>query len=287
MMEGKIMANIAIVTDSTAAITPELAAEYNITVIPLTVIFGQDSYKENIDIHTDQFFQLLSSTSNLPTTSQPSVGEIAQAFERLIATHDHVISIMLSAGLSGTCASAITAANMVGGDAITVIDSEITSLPMKQMVIGAAKMAKEGKPKDEIIQYVAREVKTAKAYFVVDTLEHLHRGGRIGGAAALFGSLLQIKPILTVREGKIDLFEKIRTKRKAIDRMFELVHQDKDPADNRIGVIHTQRPEEAEELKARVLEEFPGAIVEVDQLSPVISTHVGPGILALFYYSKA
>jgi DegV family protein with EDD domain len=279
------MARIAIVTDSTAAISPELAEAYNITIIPLTVNFGQHTYKEGLDIHTESFFRMLEEASELPTTSQPSVGDAIQAFERLSATHDHVIGIFLSAGLSGTYSSALTAANMVGGD-ITILDSEITSLPMKNMVIGAAKMAQEGKTKDEIVAFVKREIQTAKAFFVVDTLDHLHRGGRIGGAAALFGSLLQIKPILTVREGKIDLLEKVRTKRKAIDRMFELVKQDKNPDDKRIGVIHTERPQEAEELRMRVLEEFPDAIVEVDQLSPVISTHVGPGILALFYYKK-
>ncbi|UOF91421.1 DegV family protein [Fodinisporobacter ferrooxydans] len=279
------MAKIAIVTDSTAAIPPEVAQELNIFILPLVVNLGEDSFKEGIDIHTDQFFQLLESAPILPTTSQPAVGDMIQTFEKALAAHDQVIAVLLSSGLSGTYASAVTAANMVGGD-ITVIDSQITSEPMARMAIEAATMARDGKNKEEILAHVERLIRTAKAFFVVDQLDHLHRGGRIGGAAALFGSLLQIKPILTVQDGKIELFEKVRTKRKALDRIIELVKQNIDPDHLQINVIHTRRLEEAQQLEQRVSEEFPGAITEIHELSPVISTHVGPGILALFYYQR-
>jgi DegV family protein with EDD domain len=163
------------------------------------VNFGQESYKEGVDIVAAQFYPRLAAEKNLPTTSQPAVGELAMMFEKLLETHDSVLAILLSSGLSGTANSAETAARMVTGD-ITIIDSKITASGQAEQVLLACELVEQGVPKDEIIERVVALRDSVGAYFVVDSLDHLHRGGRVSGISAAIGSLLQLKPVLTVIE---------------------------------------------------------------------------------------
>ncbi|GAX88890.1 DegV family protein [Effusibacillus lacus] len=281
------MAKIAIVTDSTAHLSDDYIERHQITVVPLSVNFGTESRREGIEIRADEFYQMLPGLKELPTTSQPAVGEFVQAFEKLLETHDSIIGAFLSANLSGTFSTARTAAGMVEGD-ITVIDSKITSFPLESMIREAVEMRDAGKSKEEIaarLQYIADN---NRGYFVVDSLNHLHKGGRISGVSALLGSLLQVKPIIHVtRDGKLDLFDKVRTQRKALDRIVELFRADKEAKPgqpSRFSVVYTDRPEEAKQFQERIGNEFPDLDPQLTQLSPVIGTHVGPGMLAITYY---
>lgn len=281
------MGKIAIVTDSTAYLPQDTIHKYDITVIPLAVNFGQESYKEGVEIVSDQFYARMASEKALPTTSQPAVGEAVQAFERLAQTHDSIIGIFLSEGLSGTANSAETAARMVGGD-ITVIDSKMTSAGQAHLVLTACQMREDGASKEEIVDKMLTIREQLDAYFIVDSLDHLHRGGRIGGISAAIGSLLQIKPILTCKGGKLDLYEKVRTRKKAIARVYELVRESK-YADQplEINVIYTDNREDAQVFLEQTKAEFPEAKINSYQMGPVIGTHVGPGLLALIFYPQA
>lgn len=277
------MSKIAIVTDSTAYLPIDTVHKYSINVIPLTVNFGQESYKEGVDIIADQFYARLASVKTLPTTSQMAVGELVVTFEKLLETHDAVIAIFLSSGLSGTVNSAETAARMVGGD-ITIIDSKITASGQAEMVLTACRLVEEGVPQQEIIDQLMKLRDGIRAFFVVDSLEHLHRGGRVSGVSAAIGSLLQVKPVLTVNDGRLELFEKVRTRRKALARVIELVKGTLEPGKElHICVVYAHNVEDAKLFREQVEAEFPQARVDMSELGPVIGTHVGPGLLALIY----
>lgn len=280
------MRSLAIVTDSTAYLPHEWAEQNEVTVVPLTVHFGEQSYKEGVDIHADQFYERLASDLDLPTTSQPSVGQFVQTFEELLRTHDQVLAIIFSSGLSGTFQTAKAAAQMVEGN-VTVIDSRITSVGLAEMVAEAVRMRDRGHRAEEIVPHIQQMIKGMHAYFIVDSLDHLHRGGRLSKAAALIGSLLQIKPILTINlEGKLDVFEKVRTKRKAIDRILELLREETSAEEKvRLGVVYAANREDGEGLRHRIEKEFPYVETSLHELGPVIGTHTGPGILAIVFYA--
>ncbi|KEO84056.1 DegV family protein [Tumebacillus flagellatus] len=277
------MSKIALVTDSAAYLPLDILEQYNITVVPLMVNFGNDSYREGFDITSDDFYVRLASEKALPTTSQPVVGELVTNFERLLKTHDSVIAVLLSSGLSGTVNSAETAARMVGGD-ISVIDSKITAWGQAYMVLEAAKLREEGLSKDEIVSRLLQLRDQIGAYFVVDSLEHLHRGGRVSGVSAMLGSLLQVKPVLRVNDGKLEMFEKVRTRKKALARVIELMHE-KVGTDGKLhaSVVYSDVKADGEAFLAQMQDAFPEAQLELTQLGPVIGTHVGPGLLAVIY----
>jgi DegV family protein with EDD domain len=281
------MSKIALVTDSTAYLPDEFVQQHEITVVPLSVNFGSVTRREGVDLGTREFFDMLPTVKELPSTSQPAVGEFVQAFERLTASHDSVIGMFLSAGLSGTYNAALTAANMVDGD-ITIIDSRLTSHFLASMVREAVAMRDAGNSKEEIVARMQHMIENRGAYFIVDSLEHLHRGGRISGVSALVGSLLQVKPILYVTpEGKLDALEKVRTRKKALDRVLELFREDKAKHAGqpiRLAVVYTNNLDDAKEFQGRIRQEFPDVEPDLSELGPVIGTHVGPGILAIVYY---
>jgi len=278
------MSKIAIVTDSTASLPSALIQKYGITVVPLMVTFGEESHKDGVTLHADEFYKRIVAEKSLPMTSQPAVGEVVEAFERLLQSHDSIIGIFLSSELSGTASSAETAARMVGGD-ITVIDSKITVSGQAYLVQQACEMIEEGLTKQQIVDRLLSLREDIKAYFVVDSLEHLHRGGRISGVSAMLGTLLQVKPILTVKEGRLELFEKVRTRKKAFARVFELIRENTDPRKPlTISVVYTDSITDAQALEEQVKQEFPTATTYLSQLGPVIGTHVGPGMMGLLFY---
>lgn len=279
------MNSIAFVTDSTACLTREQEQEYGIHVVPLTMIFNGTSYREGRDISPDQFYEKLKATKDFPKTSQPAPGEFVEVFEALQQSHDTVLGLFVSEKLSGTINSARQAAQMVGGD-IRIVDSGITSYGMAGPLLDGVHLARQGGTAEDVLQLWESELATMHAYFVVDTLEMLQRGGRIGGAAAAFGSLLQIKPILTIRDGKIDLFEKIRTHRRAMERILSLADESFGTDRSwRVGVVHADREKDAIALKEQLEARYPKVRFEVTELGPVVGCHAGPGVLALLYYS--
>lgn len=277
---------IAFVTDSTAYLTHEQIQKHNITVVPLSVIFGDRAYREGFDITTDEFYPRLAASKTLPTTSQPPVGEFADAFEKLLKDHDTVMALLLSDKLSGTYRSAQTAAQMVGGD-IRVVDSGIASYGIAGPLLDGVELAAQGGSAEEVMQLWDTELKSGRALFVVDTLEQLHRGGRIGGAAAAFGALLQIKPILTIDDGRIALYDKVRTHRRAMERILSEFDAAASGGERlQVGVVHSQRTEDAIRLRDDLVARYPNIRTDISELGPVIGTHTGAGVLALIYYPR-
>ncbi len=228
------MSKIRVVTDSTADLTPELVERYGITVVPLTVFADGKAYKDKIDITNEEFYALLQSSKELPTTSQPSPAAFADVYRQLAAEGaEQIISIHISTALSGTYQSSVLAAGLVAQE-VTVhnVDSKIATMGLGLLVIAAARMVEVGDSADNILQVLDEIVKKQRLYFLLDSLDNLHKGGRIGKASHLFGSLLNIKPVLCFTDGVINVQDKVRGNKdnKALERLIEILLEKIDPS---------------------------------------------------------
>ncbi|MEM9777463.1 MAG: DegV family protein, partial [Chloroflexota bacterium] len=212
-------AKVAVVTDSTSCLTPELIEKYNIHVIPLLVNWDEESLKDGVDITPDQFYTRLSKSSSMPATSQPSAGEFVELYEKVAETAESIVSLHISSELSGTYQSALAAQGMVEVP-VELVDSRTTATPLGMMVVEAAKAVENGATAAEAADAAKALIGNAQIFFLVDTLEFLHRGGRIGGARRLIGSILNVKPILTIDDGKVESHASVRTKKKAMSAMI-------------------------------------------------------------------
>ncbi len=284
------MSNIALVTDSTAYLSPQLRERYGVSVVPLYVHFGVKTYREGINLDTATFYYLLRASSELPTTSQPSIGEFIRLYRRLAERFDAIISIHISSGISGTVTAAAMASRTIMEEMshpprIYVIDSRITSVGLALLITAAGRAVEAGHPADEVVAEVQALAERLRVVFAVDTLTYLHRGGRIGGAAALLGSMLQIRPLLYFRDGKIDLLEKARTTRRARQRMLELATQWAGDKPIHAAVVHADAPQAAEQLRAYLAKHLDCRELFVLEFSPVIATHVGPGTTGVALYT--
>jgi DegV family protein with EDD domain len=282
------MANkkVAILTDSTAYLPDSLVQEFGIEVIPLNVIWEGTSYLDNVDISSDEFYTRLQTAKELPTTSQPSVGMFKEYFDRLATEAEGVVAVMISEKLSGTIASAIGAKAQMGGFPIEIVDSKMTSAGLALTVIEAAKFARDGKDL-AAVSTRAREVsEKMKMMFLVDTLEFLHKGGRIGGAKRFVGSMLSVKPILHILDGAIDTLDSVRTKKKALAAMLEIAGEDIGKQEGKLhaGIFHGLAEEEGRKILGQVEEMFSPESVMFSGLSPVIGTHTGPGAIGIAYF---
>lgn len=280
------MSKVALVTDSTAYIPDALVKEYGITVAPQVLIWGEETFRDGIDILPEQFYRRLSSATVMPTTSQVSILHMKEAFEKLLAEGYEVLGIFISSHLSGTMHSALQAREMLpkASSKISIIDSGSTSMAMGFQVLTVARAARSGSSLSECLEIAEQTRFHTGVYFVVDTLEFLRRGGRIGGAQALLGSALNIKPILTLEDGRIESVEKVRTKGKAIERLVDLIEAgvaSRSPV--RLATLHANAEGEARqalETASRRLNPVEGILASV---SPVIGTHTGPGTVGLAF----
>ncbi len=282
------MAQVGIVTDSTAYLPPERGEELKVEVVPLIVNFGDESFKEGEVYNNKEFYEKLRRASVFPTTSQPSVGDFLEVYKRWAARAESIISIHISGGISGTVRSARTAAQMLPDADITVVDSMMTSIGLYFVVDAAARAALLGLGKDEVLRVTNYVMEHMTLLFFPGTLEYLRRGGRIGGAAALIGTVLQVKPILYFnrqKDGIIDVYEKVRTKERAIKRLLEELDKafQVNP-DLKIGIVHVDAPEEGQVLYDRVRSLYRGLNPELCEVGPVIGAHVGPGTLGICFY---
>ncbi|QHT61816.1 DegV family protein [Paenibacillus lycopersici] len=280
------MSGIKIVTDSTADIPKRVREQLGIEMVPLKVMFGEESYLDGVSITNDQFYGRLASAASLPTTSQPSPGEFTEVYEKLQKKfpRSSIISIHLASALSGTYQSAILGSSMMEepGD-VTVIDSKSVSYGLGMLAVKAAEMAVAGATKDEILAAIEAIQKDMRMYFLVDTLEYLQKGGRIGRAAALFGSILNIKPILKVdRDGVVSPVDKVRGTKKAMQRIIDLFKEDfgGEMIDMTVGWTH--KSELALELAALAQSQLNVRNIRQTDIGAVIGTHAGPGAAALF-----
>ena len=285
------MGRIAFVTDSTTGLPADQVEKYRVTVVPLQVIFGTESFRDGVDLTQDQFFERLKSSKTLPTTSQPAVADFEIPYRRLLDDPDvdSVISVHLSARLpSGTYSNAVQAAERVGAGSpkkITVIDSHTIYMAAGFMVINGARAAEQGKSHDEVVKLIEEMRPKTRLLVLVDTLEYLQRGGRIGGAQALLGGILNIKPILHLHEGRVEPLERVRTRRKAMERLVEIGAGDTKGKPCQVCVGHAQAEEDAKTLSRMIREKMNVAEEFSSDLGPVISTHTGPGVLGFVYYT--
>jgi DegV family protein with EDD domain len=276
----------AVITDSTAYIPKELREKWNIHMISLNVIFNNEAYQEEVDITAAQFYQQVKD-SELPTTSQPPIGQFVELYERLSKDYDAVISIHLSSGISGTFAGAVTASTMVESIKVYPFDSEISCMPQGFYAVEAAKMAQNGEEATAIMSRLEELKKTARAYFMVDDLSHLQRGGRLSSAQAIIGSLLQVKPLLHFENKVIVPFEKIRTRKKAMKRIVDLLGEDAASGEPyQAVIIHANREEEALEWKSELETLYPNVEFLISYFGPVIGTHLGEGAMGLGWMRK-
>ncbi len=280
------MRKVAIVTDSTAYIPKDLLGQYAVTVVPQVLIWGEKTYEDGIDIQPNEFYQKLATAKVMPTTSQVSVPNMQKAFNDLLEQGCDVLGIFLSAKLSGTMQSAIQGRELLEKDKehVEIIDSNTTAMSLGFQVLTVARAAAQGASIAECKALAEKVRAHTGVYFVVDTLEFLHRGGRIGGAQRLLGTALNLKPLLTVQDGKVEAVERIRTKAKAVERLIEIVGEQtagKKPV--RVATLHANAEAEAREILSRVANLTNATESVFTSVSPVVGTHTGPGTVGIAY----
>jgi len=281
------MSKIAIVTDSTAYLPKAFVESHNIRVVPLKIHWDGASFEDGIDITPSEFYERLAKSSTIPTTSQPPVDEFLQIYEELAADHDGIIVPLISSGISGSVSSATTAASMFSKIPVEVIDTHSTAAGLALVDIAVAEAAADGKDLAAIKNLARAIVQRLDAFFVVDTLKYLHKGGRIGGASRYFGTALDIKPILYLdNDGKIDALERVRTKRRAMAKLLQLAIDKATGKPVHVGIMHADALDDATKLQSQLRSQLDCRQSEIYQLSPVIGTHVGPGCLGIAIYTE-
>lgn len=280
------MSKFAIVTDSTAYLPAELTKKYNITVAPQVLIWGEETFRDGVDIQPDEFYSRLKTAKVMPSTSQVSPATMQSIFQGLVDQGMDVLGIFISSKLSGTLQSAIQAKSMMeaAGEKVTLVDSQATAMALGFQALAAARAMEAGASLQECAAFTEKAHERTGVFFAVDTLEFLHRGGRIGGAQRFIGSALNLKPILALKEGKVEGVDRIRTKSKAHDRILELVsEQAKGKPNIRLATLHANAADDAKKLLERAAAEFSPVETVFTELSPVVGTHAGPGTVGLAF----
>lgn len=279
------MSKVAIVTDSTADLAAETTLNLDITVVPLKVILGQEVYRDGVDIDPLTFYRRLAA-GETATTSQPSPGEFEAAYRRLLAERKSIVSIHISRDLSGTVNAAEAARALLPDADITVVDSRLVAAALGLVVQAAAQAAKEGETREGVLIAAKRIMQSIRVLFCVESLEHLRRGGRIGKAQALLGTILNINPILALKDGIIHPFERVRGRRVALRRLAEIaIHE----AGNRpvvCQVLHGNNEEAADALTGLLTGLPPGSILDKGMVGPVVGAHAGPGVFGLAFHPR-
>jgi DegV family protein with EDD domain len=270
-------ARFRVVTDSTSDVPPEWRERFGITVVPLTVSFGTDSFADGIDITNDEFFERLKKADRLPTTAAPSPGAFADTYRRLSAECDGVISIHLSSTLSATAQAATVGAQSVEGFPVHVVDSR--SLTM--CVAFLCRVAAGSASLEDAMRQVEERVPRQRVLALLDTLRYVEMGGRVNRAQAMIGTMLDLKPILALTDGEIRGIARVRTRARAFPRLIELLRRDA-PVEH-LAVMHAQAADDAERLRHQLVQELPDLEIEIGQIGAVLGTHTGPGALGLTY----
>jgi DegV family protein with EDD domain len=278
---------IAVVTDSTAYIPEANLGGLKIPVIPLWLIWGDEKFRDGVDIDPAEFYRRLPSSRAFPTTSQPSRGEFEQFFQQAGASADAVVGVFISSKLSATVTNASLAAGDMAGPEVRVVDSLSTSMGLGFAALAAARAASEGKSLDDVVAAAESVRDRAQVIFVPDTLEFLHRGGRIGGAKRLFGTALNIKPLLHLHDGAVEPLASVRTKKRALATLLST-------AQERVGngriaeaaVIHAACAEAARAVGENVKKRFGLTSISIADMSPVIGAHAGPGTIGLAFHTE-
>ncbi len=276
---------VKIVTDSTADIPSSLVKELDIQVVPQVIVFGDKTYRDRIDLTIDDFYQKLLHESTYPHTSQPTPQDFVDVFNGLCKEKpDGIVAILLSTKLSGTVNSAQQAKKIVKSDCpIHIIDSKMVAMGLGMIVIAAAKMAKAGKSENEITDAVKKMIPNTKLLVLFDTLEFLAKGGRIGKVKSLVGSILNVKPMVIVKDGELLPMGQVRSRSKGKEKLLDMIEDIKDIED--IAIIYSTTPDEANKM-AEDIADFPREKIYVVQIGPVLATHTGPGVLGIGIRTK-
>ncbi len=278
---------IKIVTDSTAYLPEETVREHDIRVVPLYVHFGTQQFREGVELSIEEFYVRLREAPELPSTSQPSAGEFHEVFKELTDQGHQVLVMTISNKLSGTWNSAMAAKEMLPEAEIVVFDSLSTSIGLHLMLDAALELIQNGTSLQEVVERLEGIRDRMQVMFVVDTLEYLAKGGRIGNARAFLGTLLKVKPILILQDGAIEPLEQVRSKRKAEARLLELITErmGEGAPQARVGVTHALVPDEARAVAQELVERLGCAEPLISEVGPVIGTHTGPGVVAVGAYA--
>jgi DegV family protein with EDD domain len=273
--------SFAVVTDSTADLPDEWRERYEIEVVPLKVLFGEETFRDGVDMNNEEFFRRLTASTKLPTTSAPSPGEFAELYSRLAQDHDGCISIHIGAQLSATAEAARVGAQSAEGFRVNVIDSGTVTMPMAFL----CQMAAECATLEEATAAVEQRVPKCRVLALLDTLRYIEMGGRVSRAQAMIGTMLDLKPLLLVAGGEqVKAVDRVRTRSRAIPRMIEFLKADL-PVEH-AAVMHAQAPEEAERIAADLRRELPDLELPIGQIGSVLGTHTGPKALGLVYIKK-
>lgn len=276
--------SIRIVTDSTGDIPKDLIDRYGIIELPLTVHFGDEEYRDRVDITPEEFYDKLVKSQKSPTTSQVNPVAFEEVFKREIESGNSVISIHISSDLSGTYQSAVIAKDSIGSDKISIIDSRTATLALGGIVLKAAELVEKGLTHEEVVREIEEFKNKVNLLIVVDTLEYLKRGGRLSGAQAMIGGILNIKPILTIKDGKVVVVDKARGIKKAFSIVIDIMKQKgHDISSQSIGIANANCPETVSELKLAIIGEFGSAQFIDTKVGSVIATHVGPGAFGVAF----
>jgi DegV family protein with EDD domain len=278
---------IAWITDSTAYMTDDLKQNPDVYVVPLEIIFGEDAYEDGIDLSTDELYARIRREKDIPKTSQPSSGKFAALFETLKDEYESAIAVHLSSKLSGTLSSCKAGGEMADFKLETV-DSKSMSYAITHLIYKGMELADEGKELAEIAESLRSEVEKSNIYVLLGSLEQFYKGGRMSGTQYLLGSILKIKPIIEInRQGEFNLAEKVRSEKKAMNRLVELLKESYEKYQiNEVQIMHGNVPDKAKELEVQVKAAFPGLNVLIGDISSTIAAHAGEGTLGILWHNQ-
>jgi DegV family protein with EDD domain len=278
------MQKVALVTDSTSYIPDEIVKQYAISIAPQILIWGEETFEDGVDILPSAFYTRLKTAKIMPSTSQVTPGKFLKIFGALLEQDYQVLAILISEKLSGTIASAVQARESFPGAPIEIVDSYTTAMAMGYQVLTVARAAQDGASLEECKQLAEKSRQHTGVVFAVDTLEFLHRGGRIGGASRFLGTALNIKPILEVVNGHVEAIERVRTRQKSLERLLDILQEriaGRTPV--RLATLHAQSPDDAKTLLEMGRQRFTAVEHIFSEVSPVVGTHAGPGTVGLAF----
>jgi DegV family protein with EDD domain len=286
LSKGTSMGKVVVVTDSSANVPAHLVQQLDIRVVPILLALNGRTFRDGVDVTAQQVYQWLRTSKHLPTTSAPSIGDFLRVYATAAQEASDIVSIHLSPKLSATYKVARAASQLVDDATIRVINSQTVAMGQGFVAVAAARAAAGGADLEEVVARAEQVSSKMNVLATLDTLEYLHRGGRIGGGAAVLGTLLQIKPVLFVTDGHVDLFARPRTKSKAIRIMMEQLTNAAGGGSLHVAVFHADVPKEAEALRNRIATDLECDELYVTEMTPIMGAHTGPGVLGVVFYAE-
>jgi len=277
---------VAIVTDGACSLTPAQGEQFGIYIAPVYVAFGEKTYRAGIDLDNEGFYRFLSASKKLPTTAQPTAADFVNIYNQLAEEAEEIITIVISHHMSATIQSAEMARNLFDNVPVHIVDSETVSLGLGMMAIAAARAAEQGQDAQAVLNLVESIKQKMNVIFTVNTLEYLYKGGRIGGATAFLGTALDIKPILYIKNGRIEPLERQRTRKRSVSRLLALMEQSVGKQPVHVAILHGNASEEARQLEQSIQSQFNCVELISSDMGPVIGVHAGPGTLGLVFYTS-